>query len=115
MPGLDLGVLEREIEQGAERLELAADRLYDATKRFEDAEAAWDKKRLLEYARLYHEMNGKVPGEEVRLGLVLELHGDSDEYLEFIAAKAESEALDKRYRALAASVNARQSLLKRLM
>jgi hypothetical protein len=106
------GLTTVKVDEGAERLEKAADQLYDATKRYEDAEAAWDKKRLLEYARLYHQLNGKVPGEEVRLGLVLELHGDSEEYLEWIAAKAEVEALDKRYRAFAASVSARQSLLK---
>lgn len=114
---VDRGSLELQVEDGADRLEEAAETLYKATKRFEEAEAKWDRKRLLEIARIYHDCKNegdRLPGEDVRTALIMEIHGESPEYLEFIAAKAENEALDKRFRALSASVNARQSVLRRL-
>jgi Asp-tRNA(Asn)/Glu-tRNA(Gln) amidotransferase A subunit family amidase len=110
----DRGQVEVEVEQGAERLETAAETLYKATVRFEKAEEAWERIALIEEARVAQAIDtyGKT-SERTRRGLVLKAYQSSDVYLEFVAAKAESNALDKRYRALAAAVNARQSLLKR--
>lgn len=116
-PALDIGKLEVAVEDGGNRLEEAAESLYKATLRFEKAEAAWEKLVLLAEAKLIVDAERKgerIPGERTRLALIMQVLGGDDEYLEYVAAKAENNALDKRYRALAAAVNARQSLLRRM-
>lgn len=112
---LDVGQLQVDLEQGAERLEKAAEALYGATLAYEKAEEAWERVRLLELANIYeeHERQGKrMPNERVQNGLVLRTFATDEVYITFRETKAAKEALDVRYRALAAATSARQSLLK---
>ena len=112
---LDPGQLQVEIERGAERLETASEGLYRAIKDHEEKEQEWERLRLQEVARIVHEAKEKgerVPGEDVRNAMVMQTHATSDAYLNHVVAKAHAEALEKSSRLLAASVNARQTLLK---
>jgi hypothetical protein len=110
----DRGNVERQIEQGADALEEMADELYEATKGFEEKEAKWERHALIAEARIAQDEDqyGKT-SERVRRGLVLETFREKPVYLEYVAARAQAHALDKKHRALAAAVNARQSLLRR--
>lgn len=114
----DPGRLMRDVDEGANRLELAAEKLHDATLRFETAEEAYDAAmaKLRLQADLVHsgQHDGKLPSQDRRQDVALtSLQRDNTEvYVEYFAAKAEHEALSVRYRALAAAVSARQSLLR---
>ncbi|MGH2761417.1 MAG: hypothetical protein ACRDLD_02365 [Thermoleophilaceae bacterium] len=112
----DPGEVMNAVEDGADRLEKAADAYSDAVKRFEDAQNDYERdfqKQLLVIADRARKAGERVPAGDLRSA---EAHQklDSKVYGEYLAAKAEKEALATRYRALAAAVSARQSLLKAL-
>jgi hypothetical protein len=115
---LDRGNIEREIEEGADRLERASEKLYQAIQRFERAEEAFDYKMadLRIQADLAHQSeHKKLPSQDRRQDMALTTlrREHEDTYVEFFASKADVEALQARYRALEKSVNARQSVLRR--
>lgn len=104
------------VERGADRLEQAADVMYDATRRFENAENTYNRAVEAELVRIFHDhkqSGERIPAEDLRRALA---HAaiEGGIYDEYLAAKAELSAREKRYRALAAAVSARQSLLKAL-
>jgi hypothetical protein len=111
----DPGQVMSDVEEGASRLEKAADVYSKAVLRFETAEEAYE----LEMAKARLRADGqadKLPSQDRRqdqaLRYVHDLHADT--YVEYFAAKADKEAQAVLYRALSASVSARQSLLKAL-
>jgi hypothetical protein len=113
----DPGQVMSEVEEGAARLEKAADVYSKAVLRFETAEEAYELE--MAKARLRADgqgAGGKLPSQDRRqdqaLRYVHDLHADT--YVEYFAAKADKEAQAVLYRALSASVSARQSLLKAL-
>ncbi len=113
----DPGRLMAEVERGAQRLEQAAERLYQATMRWEAAEEAYEleaAKYRLQADMTHEEAHSKLPSQDRRqdMALVALQREQPEVYVEYHAAKAEHEALAVRYRALAASVSGRQSLLK---
>jgi hypothetical protein len=111
---VDPGIVMQEVEDGAGRLEAAADAMYESTLRYEKAEAAYERATQTEIVRVYHDSKKRgerPPAEDLRKALA---HAAIEPgiYEEFLAAKAELAARTSRYRALAASVSARQSLLR---
>jgi hypothetical protein len=115
----DPGQVMSEVEEGAGRLENAADVYSKAVLRFEKAEEAYE--RAIAYLRVeadisFEDKTGKLPSQERRHDLALRsLHeSKTGVYSEYFAAKADKEAQAVLYRALSASVSARQSLLKAL-
>jgi hypothetical protein len=115
----DPGQVMSEVEEGAARLEKAADVYSKAVLRFETAEEAYE--RHMAHARLsadvaHQREHKKLPSKERRQDLALRVvHADEEGvYVEYFAAKADKEAQAVLYRALSASVSARQSLLKAL-
>ena len=106
---LDPGAAQVAIDEGADRLEKAADALYDATVKAGNAELEFQRARLMFLAGLHRKMD-RLPAQDIRDALVKEAVGEV--WDAFYIAKYEQEAIEKRYRALAASVNARQSLLR---
>jgi hypothetical protein len=115
----DPGQVLSEVEEGAGRLEKAADVYSKAVLRFENAEQAYE----LAMAKLRvtvdlesHKDTGKLPSQDRRQDTALTLIAaeQPDVYTEYFAAKADKEAQAVLYRALSASVSARQSLLKAL-
>lgn len=114
----DRGNLEREIEDGADRLETASEKLYKAIQRFENAEEAFDfmMADLRIQADLAHQSeHGRLPSQDRRQDMALTTlkREHEDTYVEFFVAKADVESLQARYRALEKAVNARQSVLRR--
>lgn len=113
MSAFDPGATMVAVDKGADRLERAADAYHDAVERFEKAEEAFDL--AMAKGRIQADMSAeKLPSQDRRQDLALTtLQREQPEvYTEFFAAKAHKEALAVRYRALSASVSARQSLLK---
>jgi uncharacterized protein YigA (DUF484 family) len=103
------------VETGASKLADAADKYHDAVKRFEEAEEEFEREMAKGRLAADSQMpGGKLPSQDRRQDLALTaLHREQPEvYVEFFAAKAHKEAVAVKYRALAASVSARQSLLK---
>jgi hypothetical protein len=103
------------VERGSERLEAAATKYHDAVKRFEEAEERFELE--MAKARLRADTQGdKLPSQDRRQDQALRYVHDLCEsvYVEYFAAKADKEAQAVLYRALSASVNARQSLLRAL-
>lgn len=108
---MDQGSLERDVEEGAARLEVAAEALYDATIARGKAEVEYERARLKALANLHREYEEKrLPAQDVRDSLIFPLL--SNEWDNFYVQKYTEEAMDKRYRALQHAVSARQSLLK---
>lgn len=108
---LDPGALQVAVDEGADRLEAAADALYKATVKAGQAELVFEKARLVALATLHREAeSGKLPAQDIRQALIFPRL--SSEWDDYYVAKYELEAVEKRYRALAAAVSARQSLLK---
>lgn len=115
----DPGRLIRDVDEGASRLEQAADALDTATRQFEELEEQVDlelAKLRLEADSTHLSEHGKLPSQERRNDIALTaLKRDHPVlYSDFFAAKATVEALSVRYRSLAAAVSARQSLLRAL-
>jgi hypothetical protein len=113
---VDVGVVMAEVEEGAGRLEKAADVMDAATRRYEQAENAYSRAVEVELVRIHHEAKQageRPPAEDLRRALAHAAIEDGI-YEEYLAAKAELAARTSRYRALSASVSARQSLLKAL-
>jgi hypothetical protein len=115
----DPGQVMSEVEEGAARLEKAADVYSKAVLRFEKAEEAFE--RNLAHARVeadieHESAHNKLPSQERRHDLALRAIYEVQPgiYAEYFAAKADKEAQAVLYRALSASVSARQSLLKAL-
>jgi hypothetical protein len=111
----DPGQVMSEVEEGAARLEKAADVYSKAVLRFEKAEQDFE----LEMAKARLRADGqsaKLPSQDRRQDTALRYVHDlcTSVYVEYFAAKADKEAQAVLYRALAASVSARQSLLKAL-
>jgi hypothetical protein len=108
-----------EVEEGAGRLEKAADVYSKAVLRFEKAEEVYERKMAMARveADMAHERrHNKLPSQERRHDLALHALYETQEgvCVEYFAAKADKEAQAVLYRALSASVSARQSLLKAL-
>ena len=108
----DPGRVMSEVEDGAGRLEKAADTYYAAVKRFEDAEAKYEMAMAIERTKVYEQHDGKIAAD-LRNDYALK-RLDPEVRTEYAAARADKEALTVRFRALAAAVSARQSLLKAL-
>jgi hypothetical protein len=115
----DPGQVMSEVEEGAGRLEKAADVYSKAVLRFEEAEQEYE--RILAFKRVetdisFEARTGKLPSQERRHDIALRSLHESEPgvYTEYFAAKADKEAQAVLYRALSASVSARQSLLKAL-
>jgi hypothetical protein len=111
----DPGTVMSEVEDSASRLEKAADVYSAAVERFEEAEERFE----LEMARARLRADGmsdKLPSQDRRQDQALRYVHDlsTGTYTEYFAAKADKEAQAVRFRALAASVSARQSLLRAL-
>jgi hypothetical protein len=107
------------VETGAAKLADAANVYHDAVERFEEAEEAYEHEMAVartkaDHASLNDEKIKKLPSKERRqdIALVWMKREKPDVYAEFFASKAHKEAVAVKYRALAASVSARQSLLK---
>lgn len=116
MSGFDPGTTMDAVDHGADRLEHAADVLYEAIKRFETAEEALEKAEGKELVRIFHEaqeMGDRPPAEDIRKALARGLI-DPVVYQEYLEAKVEKEGLGVRFKALTAAVSARQSVLKAL-
>lgn len=109
------------VEDGADRLEKAASAYHDAVKRHEEAEEAYEREMAkariqADHASLNDENIKRLPSKERRQDMALAAvqREQPDVYTAYFAARAQREALAVRYRALAAAVSARQSLLKAL-
>jgi hypothetical protein len=112
----DPGQLMAAVDDGATRLEKAAGAYHDAVLEHERAEALYERdfqKKLLVVYHRAKDSGERMPAEDIRRAMAHELV-DAEVYADFLEAKAKREALAVRYRALAASVSARQSLLKSL-
>jgi hypothetical protein len=113
---VDVGAVMGAVEEGAARLEAAGDELYKATLRHEDAHNAYERAVEAELVRIHHEAKKageRPPAEDLRRALAHQAIDDTT-YQHYLATRAEVAAKDKLYRALAAAVSARQSLLKGL-
>jgi exonuclease VII small subunit len=111
----DPGKILEDVERGSERLEKAAATYHKAVERFEVAEEEFEI--AMAKARVQADVNAeKLPSQDRRqdLALIAVQRDQAGVYVEYFAAKADKEAQAVLYRALAASVNARQSLLKAL-
>lgn len=112
----DPGALMNAVDEGANRLERASEAYHDAVLRYERSEAAYERafqKQLIVIHHRAKEAKERPPAEDLRRALAHEAI-DGEVYGEYLEAKAQREALAVRYRALAAAVSARQSLLKAL-
>jgi hypothetical protein len=109
------------VDEGADKLEAASEVMEAAVMDFENAEEAFE----LEMAKLRLEADlasgeetkdgkRKLPSQDRRQDVALTtLRRDKPEvYTAYFATKAVKEAKNVKYRALAAAVSARQSLLK---
>lgn len=115
-PNFDPGALISAVEEGSARLEAAADQLHNAVVKYERAEADYERALQMQLIVIYHrakESGERMPAEDVRNALAHQAI-NNEIYAEYLSAKAEKEALQVRYRALQASVSARQSVLKAL-
>jgi hypothetical protein len=116
----DPGQVMSEVEDSASRLEKAADVYSAAVERFEKAEQEYEfemaKARMYADSTSMDPKTGRRPSQERRhdVALTLVQREHSGVYTEYFAAKADKEAQAVRFRALAASVSARQSLLRAL-
>lgn len=107
---LDPGATQVAIDEGAERLEEAADAVHKAITAEGKAEHAWQRARLLCLAHLYRDGGGKLPAQDIREAVAQQEH--SEEWDAYFIAKYQREAVEKSSRLLAAAINARQSLLR---
>lgn len=108
----DPGQVMADVDEGATRLEKAASTYHDAVKRFETAEADFDMAMAKERTRVFEAHDGKLAAD-LRNDYAL-MAIDEATRTEYAAARANKEALSVRFRALAAAVSARQSLLRAL-
>jgi exonuclease VII small subunit len=102
-----------DLDRGRKRLDQAADIYHDAVEKYEDLEQAFE----LEMAKARvaaDNASEKLPSQDRRRDLALiHVHREHPElYANYHAAKAHKEAVAVKYRALAASVNAAQTLLR---
>jgi hypothetical protein len=102
-----------DLEEAADALERAADAMMEANRRYERAEAAWERLSLIEEAKIATdpEKYGKT-SERTRRGLVLKVLQESPEYLEYIEARIQIKALRSRYNALTERKSTLQTLAK---
>jgi hypothetical protein len=106
-----------EVEEGAGALEKASASMYRATLAFEQAEARLERELQKEIVRIYNDSKRageRPPAEDLRRALALDAleRREPGLYQNFLATKARLAARTSRYRGLAASVSARQSLLR---
>lgn len=111
------GQIFEEVEQGAQRLEKAADAYYEAVREYEEAENDFERELTKQIIAIVHESKQagekRPPAEDIRKAMALE-RIPQEVYTRYLTAKANREALKVRYDALKAAVSARQSLLKAL-
>lgn len=101
-----------EVDQGADRLEKAVDVLTQAIEAYERVEDEYEMAMAVERTKVFHDDSyDRPPAADVRNDLALQAI-PQDLRVRFSEAKAKRESLTFRYRALAAAVSARQSLLK---
>lgn len=117
--GFDPGRLMADVDDGANRLERAAEALHDSTLRWEQAEEEYEAQMAqsrLQADFRHEDEHGKLPSQDRRQDMAISdmRHQHPAIYLEYFSAKSQHEALQVRYRALAAAVSARQSLLRHL-
>jgi hypothetical protein len=116
---LDPGAVMNQVDEGADRLEKAADVYSAAVEKFEELEN--EVELLLAAYRVeedadFYKKNGKYPSQDRRSDKALLMLDENNEQLrvDYAAAKAKKEAQATRFRALTAATTARQSLLKAL-
>jgi hypothetical protein len=102
------------VDEGADRLEKAADVVAEAIHRFETAEANYKRaveKQLLVVHDRAKKAGERTPAEDLRTAMA---HNaiDPEVYAEYLQAKAHHESVKAKERLLRAAVSARQSLLK---
>jgi hypothetical protein len=113
---LDPGKIMADVDKGADRLEAAADTYSKAVLRYEKAENDYERavqKQLLVVLDKSKKAGERVPAEDLRRAMAHDAI-DPEVYAEYLEARAHKESLSVRFRALSASVSARQSLLKSL-
>lgn len=110
MTDADQGQLDQDVEKGAERLEKAADLIYQAVIEAGEAEAKYKAAEMTELKRLEIEQDGKMPASDLRQARIFPKL--SEEFYTYVHTKTKQEALEKSTRLHAAVLNARQSLLK---
>src|SRR4051812_11962991 len=108
---MELGELMNAVEDGAERLEKASDKLYKAIKDAGEAERAYEQRFEQELLTIYHaakRAGERMPAEDVRRAIAHE-NVDDGIYAAHLMAKAELAALEKLFRGVEKAVSARQS------
>lgn len=114
MTGFDpIGTMQA-VEAGAAELEKVTDQLAEAIRNAALAEAAYEsafEKALLGVYHRAKDSGERMPAEDVRKAIA---HDEVEDgiYAAHLMAKANLAALDKRFKGLSATVNARQSLLR---
>ena len=110
----DPGELEVTVEEGASRLEAAAEALYHAHRQASEAELAYDKAFEIELLRIYDaakQAGERMPAEDVRRAIAHRSMGE-EAYTRHMKAKGELAGQEKLFKGLSGAVNARQSLLR---
>jgi hypothetical protein len=105
-----------DVEVGAARLEKAADAYSAVVRVYEEAESDYEMAMAAERVRIYEQAKKdgeRVPAEDLRESLALHAIPENIR-LDYSTARANKESAAVRFRALAAAVSARQSLLKAL-
>jgi len=114
MTELDPGAVTAAVDEGATRLERAAESLHAAVLDAEKASQVYDEAYEKELLRIYDEAKKsgeRMPAEDVRRALAHH-RIESKVYIAHVEAKATLAAQEKLFRGLEKSVSARQSVLK---
>lgn len=115
----DPGKTMREVDEGADRMEKAADTLTEAIENYERLEHEYDYQLAIERTKVFHDpeireaAGNKPPAADLRLDFAIQ-RIDPQLRADYAAAKASKEALMIRFRALEKALSARQSVLKAL-
>jgi hypothetical protein len=110
----DPGATLKAVDDGAERLEKAAESLHAAVLDAEKASQTYDEAYEKELLRIYDEAKKsgeRMPAEDVRRALAHH-RIESKVYIAHVETKAKLAAQEKLFRGLEKSVSARQSVLK---
>lgn len=112
--GFDPLAIMKAVDEGAAKLEKAADTIANAVRDAAECEAAYDEAMEKELIRLYDSAKRageRLPAEDVRTALAHE-KVEAGVWAGHLMAKANLAALDKQMKGLSAAVSARQSLLR---
>lgn len=105
-----------DVDNGASRLEQAAEVLYKAVLRHEKAENDYERavqRQLIVIEDKAKKAGERVPAEDLRKARAHDAI-DPEVYAEYLESKAHRKALEFKFRGLSSSVSARQTVLKSL-